>query len=62
MTRQQPVRVAIMESEKGWGSRIDEIKNFNCPTKAQQFVDDFNSENNLDVVPDWYMYAEILED
>ena len=41
--------VNIIESELDWGQKIEEVKEF----------DDFNSENDLDIVPGWYMYAEL---
>jgi hypothetical protein len=53
------VKVAIIESERGWGQRIDEVKEFPSEEEATEFVTKFNAKNNLPVVPDWYMYAEI---
>lgn len=50
-------RVDIIESERGWGQKIDETKYFDDATEAYKFVEDFNSKNNLPYVPDWYMYA-----
>lgn len=51
-------RVDIIESERGWGQKIDEQKFFDDATEAYKFVEDFNKQNNLDYVPDWYMYAQ----
>jgi len=52
-------RVDIVESERGWGSKIDEVKYFDNELEAQQFVKNYNLKwNNKDVVPDWYMVAE----
>lgn len=56
------VKVAIIESERGWGQRVDEIKEFPTKEEAEAFIQDFNAENNEDVVPDWYMYARLVED
>jgi len=53
-------KVIIREFERGWGSTIDEIKEFDSLEEATTFVKDFNSENNLAEVPDWYMTAEIM--
>ena len=53
------VKVEIIESERGWGSKIDEIREFDTREEAEEFVEEFNSHNNKDRVPDWYMYARI---
>lgn len=50
-------KVEIIESERGWGSKIDEVKYFSTKESAEKFVKEFNSANDKDVVPDWYMYA-----
>ncbi len=50
-------RVDIIESERGWGQRTDEIKFFDSEDEAKEFVVEYNKENNKPVVPDWYMYA-----
>lgn len=49
--------VCIIESERGWGQRVDEVRHFDSKKEADDFVKDYNKENNLSVVPDWYMYA-----
>ena len=51
-------RVDIIESERGWGQKIDETKYFDDANLAYKFVEEFNAKNNLDYVPDWYMYAK----
>jgi hypothetical protein len=55
------VKVVIIESERGWGQRIDEVKEFDDRAAAEAFVKDYNKENNLPSAPDWYMYARIEE-
>ena len=55
------VQVAVVESERGWGQKIDEIKDFNSREEAEEFVKEFNSHNTSETVPDWYMFAEIME-
>jgi|TARA_R110000851_G_scaffold297461_2_gene452714 hypothetical protein len=50
-------KVDVIESEAGWGQRVDEVKEFDNEQAAVDFKDSFNAENNLDQVPDWYMYA-----
>ena len=53
------VTVSIIESERGWGQRIDETKEFPTREEAEALVAKFNSHNDLPEVPDWYMYAQI---
>lgn len=50
-------RVYLMESEAGWGQRVEETKYFDELDKAEKYVEDFNSHNNEPVAPSWYMYA-----
>ena len=50
-------RVNIIESERGWGRKIDEVRYFETEASAKMFVEEYNKVNNLDTVPDWYMYA-----
>jgi len=51
------VKVLIIESERGWGQKVDEVKEFDTEAEADTFIADYNKENNKDKVPDWYMYA-----
>jgi hypothetical protein len=48
----------IWESERGWGKRLDETKEFETEKARDKFIAKFNSKNNEPVTPDWYMYAE----
>lgn len=57
----EKIEVLIIESERGWGQKVDEVKEFDTLEEAEKFVKEFNSYNNLKVVPDWYMYAEIAK-
>lgn len=60
-------RVDIIESEQGWGQRVDEKKYFDSKdykgnadkalAAAKKFVKEFNSHNDLPETPSWYMYA-----
>lgn len=52
--------VHIIESERGWGAKVDEVKEFPNYQAAKEFCDEFNAKNNLSYVPDWYMHAEIV--
>ena len=49
--------VEIIESERGWGSKVDEVKYFDNFDDAAEFVDKFNSHNIAESAPDWYMVA-----
>jgi hypothetical protein len=54
-------KVVIIESERGWGRKIDEIKYFDSADEAYKFQEKFNSGNPPKVngmAPDWYMQAE----
>ncbi len=50
-------KVTIIESERGWGQRVDEVKEFKSYEDAKKFQMKFNSSNNEDCAPDWYMVA-----
>jgi len=50
-------KVQIIESEHGWGQRVDEVREFKTFDQANEFASEFNAKNNLPQVPDWYMYA-----
>lgn len=52
-------RVDIIESERGWGQKLDETIYFDNESEARKYAEDYNNKyNNLDYVPDWYMRAE----
>lgn len=52
-------RVTVMEYERGWGSRVDEVIFFDSAsyTEAAEYVRNFNKNNDQSTVPDWYMVA-----
>lgn len=52
-------RVEIIESERGWGSKLDETKFFDNQKEAEEFCKTYNSKNTEKIVPDWYMYARV---
>lgn len=58
VTRSKPYRVYIIESEAGWGQRVDETLHFETEEQATKYVDEFNAKNTEMEVPSWYMYAE----
>jgi len=56
-------RVDIIESERGWGSKVDESKYFETEDEGKTFVKEYNEKYNPPLkrgesVPDWYMYAD----
>ena len=52
-------RVNIIESEAGWGSKVDEVIYFDNEAEAKQYAETYNkAHNTLDHTPSWYMYAE----
>ena len=54
-------RVDIIESERGWGTKIDETKYFDNEAEARKYVKDYNDKyNTSDTVPDWYMAAQYV--
>lgn len=51
-------RVDVIETERGWGSRVEDTKYFDTEKKAKAWADAYNKKyNNEKVVPAWYMYA-----
>jgi hypothetical protein len=53
-------KVYMIESEAGWGSKIDEVKEFSTKEKAVKFAEKYNKKyNNLDHAPSWYIKAVV---
>lgn len=50
-------KISIWEYERGWGSRLDDVKEFDTAEEADAFIINFNSKNNEEEIPDWYMVA-----
>ena len=55
------MKVLIIESERGWGQKIDEVKEFATREEAEKFCREYNDKYNppMDSAPDWYMYARM---
>lgn len=55
-------RVDIIESERGWGQKVDETIYFDNESEARDYVKQYNDKHNppVQVVPDWYMYAKYV--
>ena len=49
--------VARIESEAGWGSKVEDYVYFTTKERAEKYIKEFNAENNKPVTPSWYMYA-----
>ena len=57
---QAAYRVDIIESERGWGQKVDETKYFDSEQEAREFVKKYNAKNALPYVPDWYICADYI--
>lgn len=55
-------KAVIYESERGWGTKIDEIKSFDTKEERDEFMHKFNAKNTDLVAPDWYMIAYPMEE
>jgi hypothetical protein len=52
-------KVEIIESERGWGSKVDEVLYFTEQAEAATYVKEYNEKYNPPgPVPDWYMVAQ----
>lgn len=52
------VKIAVIESESGWGRKIDDWMVCLSTEDAKAYQKEFNSKNTSDTVPDWYMQVE----
>ena len=54
-------KVYIIESERGWGQRVEGVEEFATPEEAEKFCREYNSKHNppMDTTPEWYMYARM---
>lgn len=53
-------KVYIIESEAGWGQRVDETMTFPTVAKAIKFCEEYNNRHNPPgTTPEWYMYARL---
>lgn len=50
-------KVTIIESEAGWGQKIDDVFYFVKVADAEEFKKAFNAFNTSASTPDWYMAA-----
>lgn len=54
----KPVKIAVYESERGWGRRLDDFMVCLSVEDGENFKAEFNAKNNSPTAPDWYMFAE----
>jgi len=52
------VKIALIESERGWGRKIDDWMVCLTVEDAKKFEEEFNSKNTDSVAPDWYLQIE----
>lgn len=52
------IKIAVIESELGWGSKIDDWMVCLSVEDAKAFEVEFNSENKKKRTPNWYMKVE----
>lgn len=57
--REVKYTAVIIESERGWGQRVDEVKEFDSEQERDDFIRQYNSQNTAASAPDWYMKAEV---
>lgn len=50
--------VEVIECERGWGCKVDEVRYFDTKADADKFAKEFNYANTDEVAPDWYMQAQ----
>jgi len=58
--KEQKYLVDIIESERGWGSKVDETLEFDTEQEAKDYCKEYNKRNKEDVAPDWYTRADYV--
>jgi hypothetical protein len=51
-------RINIIESERGWGQKINETLYFDTEEEALEYQKKYNSRNTSLTTPEWYIYAD----
>ncbi len=51
-------KVVIIESERGWGQKVEDIIYFDNEPEAREFVTNYNKDLPPGPAPDWYMMAQ----
>lgn len=57
MNKNIAYKIEVIESEKDWGSKIDDYMVCLSIEQVLEFKREFNSYNDKPTTPDWYMYA-----
>lgn len=52
------VKIAVIESEAGWGRKVDDWMVCQSIEDAYDFRAEFNSKNTGESTPSWYMQVE----
>ena len=53
-------KVHIIEYERGFGHKIEDVLEFDSKELAEAYVKEYNEKyNNCTNVPDWYMIASL---
>jgi hypothetical protein len=54
-------KVYIIESEAGWGQKVEETLEFPTREEAEKYCREYNNKHNppRDATPGWYMYARL---
>lgn len=51
--------VYLIESERGWGTKVDEVKTFETYDEAMSYVEEFNKDYDFyGATPDYYYIAQ----
>ena len=58
MSKKRNFKVEVWEYERDWGSKLDFTNYYDTYSKAEAFIEKFNSSNTDKKVPDWYMVAK----
>ena len=51
-------KIPVIESESGWGRKLDDWMVCLSTEDTIKFKEEFNSENTSTSTPDWYMQVE----
>ena len=52
------VKIAVIESERGWGRKVDDWMVCLSVGQANEWKEEYNSQNTATSTPDWYMQCE----
>lgn len=50
-------KVTVIESERGWGQKVDEVRTFDTYDEAAEFRDRINGKNTSPTAPEIYWQA-----